>query len=183
MKNIIRAILLCGALSALFILGGCGSGGWGGVSGVTVSSPAPAPAPAPVNTYSLSRDDLMLQIANDLTTENNAGGFILRAAESSNADGVINAGDVFRIDVLKQDQIETGIANNVATANPLCTISFFDGERSSMLTTTSGTITFTKYGTKNNEEVSGTFDVTVDDGSGILKYVSGRFDYFLSFSI
>ncbi len=180
MKNIIRAIAICGALSALFILGGCGSGGWGGVSGVTVSTPAPAPAS--VSTYSLTRDDLNLPKADDLSTENNnAGGFILRAAESSTSNGVINANDVFRIDVLKQDQIKTGTPYDVV-ANPLCSISFFNCEKSSMLTTVSGTITFTKFGTKNNDEVEGTFDVTVEDGS-VQYVVSGRFDYFLSFSI
>jgi hypothetical protein len=159
MKNIIRIIMICCALTAHFALSGCGSGGGGAQnSAVTPSVPVTA-----VNYYSLSNDDLGLLIADTMSTENNnTGGFILRAAAHDKMITGISAGDVFRIDIPKQDQIATGVSYPVG-ANSACDISFPNGERSYMLTSASGTIKFSSYGTHNGDVIAGDFDVLVRD--------------------
>jgi len=157
MKNIIRIIMICCALTTHFALSGCGSGGGGAQnSAVTPSGPVTA-----VSYYSLSSDELGLLKADTMSTEsNNTGGLILRAAAHDKIIPGISAGNVFRIDIPKQDQIATGVSYPVG-ANSACDILFPNGENSTLLTTVSGTIKFSSYGTQNGDVIAGDFDVYV----------------------
>ncbi|HTP67201.1 MAG TPA: hypothetical protein VMJ66_17555 [Geobacteraceae bacterium] len=168
MKNLIRIILLCGALAVQFSLSGCGGGG-GGAGGVVQGSEVAAPTSlankvTPVNSYSLSLDQLGLLTADTFLTEStNTGGFVMRAADAARMVNGSSEGDVFRIDITDQTQITTGVSYPIGlNSNSPCAIVFPDGENTS-LPTTSGSITFSSFGTHNGDVVAGVFDVKVGD--------------------
>ena len=177
MNNIIRIIMICCALTAHFALSGCGSGGGGAQNSAVTPS-----GPVAVSYYSLSNDDLGLLKADTMSTENNnTGGFVLRAAAHDKIIPGISAGDVFRIDIPKQDQITTGVFYPVG-ANSACDILFPNGESSTLLTTVSGTIKFSSYGTHNGEVIAGDFDVLVRDllDQSKLYHETGHFQFVLN---
>ncbi len=179
-------LALCVAV-ACFVLNGCGSGGTGD-SSVQAAGDTPSPAVSIKNSYALTLDTLSLKRADFMAATNENGVFTLRTAI---ADGVNDPDfvDVIRIDILKPEQITapcTYIVGDTANAaiSP-CDIIIFNGEKSTMLNTVGGTVSFTSFGMKTGDVIAGAFTVQVeDDGSALdvkpLHTVCGTFSFVLN---
>jgi hypothetical protein len=180
--------VLC--ISAIFFAAsGCGSGSGGAGGGSDQKAVnTPVPLPAKVNSYSLTQDTLGLKSANFMAAINENGAFTMRVAI---ADSVTdpNFADIFRIDILKPDQISAsgtysvGVSGN-SSISP-CDISFFNGEKSTLLNTVAGTVSFTSYGTNTGDLVSGTFVVQVENDGALMDpkpvyTINGSFSFLLN---
>ena len=180
MKNIIGIIMICCALTIQFALSGCGSGGSGGAqsSGVTPSVPVTA-----VNSYSLT-EDYGLQKATFMSATNDNGVFAMRAAIANSMTDP-NFTDVFRIDILQPSSISRNSTYSIGGNGPQFSgdILFFNGHKSSLLNTVSGSITFTSYGTNSGDVVAGSFAVQVEDQNSATRpvySVKGNFNFVLN---
>ncbi len=171
--------LICVA-AACCTVNGCGSGG--GSTGQATVSTASSPATR-INSYAISEDQLGLKSADFMAGTNENGVFALRVAIADSVNDP-NFVDIFRIDILKPTQITaTGtysVGENEDPAIMPCNILFFNGEKSSLLKTVTGTVSFTSYGANTGDLVAGTFAVQVeDDGVSpkLIKKICGSFTF------
>jgi hypothetical protein len=191
MKSSIRIIMILCTLATHLALNGCGGGGSdeSGNAVVTESSEsavvmessdnavASASANSAGNSYLLTEDSYGLQHATFMSATNSNGLFVLRAAIASKMTDP-NFTTVFRIDILKLQQINGPGTYAIGVPNAKVGILFFNGHRSTLLNTISGTIRFTSYGAKSGNVVAGSFAVMVQDQNSISrpKYsVKGNF--------
>jgi hypothetical protein len=177
---------LCIAVTC-FAVNGCGSGGTGDGS-VQATSDTPAPAMAAKNSFVLTQDTLRLKSANFMAATNENGVFTLRTAiaYSMNDPDFV---DVIRIDLLKPEQIYAPRTymvgeNGNSTISP-CDIIVFNGEKSTLLNTVGGTVSFSSFGMNTGDLVAGNFAVQVeDDGSALdvkpVHTISGTFSFVLN---
>ncbi|MCX6984864.1 MAG: cytochrome c, partial [Lentisphaerae bacterium] len=194
MKNIIRIIMICCALTSHFALSGCGSGGSGGAqnSGVAFTSGSPSNSTAlqtenAVNSYSLTEDTYGLQNATFMSATASNGSFVLRAAIAGSMTDP-NFTTVFRIDILQPSSINGNSTYSIGGKNVSGPqfpgeILFFNGHKSSLLNTISGSITFTSYGTNYGDAVAGSFAVLVEDQNSATRpgySVKGNFNFVLN---
>jgi hypothetical protein len=191
MKNIVRIIMICCALTTHFALSGCGSGGSGGAQNAGVSFPpaslSSSPAVSAENSYSLTEDTYGLQNATFMSANGSNGSFVLRAAIANNMTDP-NFTTVFRIDIQQPSSISGNRTYSIGGNNasgPLFPgdILFFNGHKSSLLNTISGTVTFTSYGTNSGDVVSGSFAVLVEDQNSATRpvySVKGNFTFVLN---
>lgn len=164
-------MLLC-AISTHLVLSGCGGGGGSGSPNAGVTTPSTPPVAvfdSSRNFYSLSEDGYGLQNATFLAATESDVSFVLRAAIATSLTDP-NFSTVFRIDVLQPAQISgpgtyaIGGSGANLPAFP-GEIIFFNGHKSTLLNTTSGTITFTSYGRNAGDLIAGSFAVQVEDGN------------------
>ena len=195
MKNSIRILMILCALATHLALNGCGGGGSdeSGNAVVTESSEsavvmessdnvvASASSNSAGNSYLLTEDTYGLQNATFMSATNSNGLFVLRAAIASKMTDP-NFTTVFRIDILK---ISGPGTYAVGVANAKVGILFFNGHRSTLLNTISGTIKFTSYGAKSGNVVAGSFAVVVQDQNSISRPtypVKGNFRFVVNTS-
>lgn len=195
MKNSIRIIMILCAIVTHLALNGCGGGGSeeSGNAVVTESSDsavvmessdnamASASSKKAGNSYLLTEDTYGLQNATFMSATNSNGLFVLRAAIASNMTDP-NFTTVFRIDILK---IRRCGSYAVGVPNAKVGILFFNGHRSTLLNTISGTIKFTSYGAKSGNVVAGSFAVVVQDQNSISRPtypVTGNFRFVVNSS-
>jgi hypothetical protein len=74
-----------------------------------------------------------------------------------------NFSTVFRIDIVQSEQIVGPGSYTLGVSGSPVEILFFNGHRSSLLNTVSGSITFTSYGVKSGDVVAGNFETVVED--------------------
>jgi hypothetical protein len=165
MKYSMRIIMILCSLTALSVFSGCGGKSDEGQNpGDTVS----VTQPTATNRYLLTEDNYGLQNATFMSATNSNGVFVMRAAiADSMTDPYFTT--VFRIDIVQPAQITGPGFYTVGAAGSPVEILFFNGHRSTMLNTVSGTVTFTSYGVHSGDVVAGSFQVVVEDqNSGTL---------------
>jgi hypothetical protein len=190
MNNFIRIIMICCALTTHFALSGCGSGGSGGAqnAGVTFSpiSLSSSPAVSAENSYSLT-GDFVFPKATFMMATNSGGVFVLRVAVADKMT-VDNPADIFRINILLPYQIKINSpyslgGNNMNKPQAPVEIIFYNCQKSSLLNTISGSITFTSYSEKSGELVAGNFEVVIEEGNSGPSYpVQGSFNFVVNSS-
>ena len=195
MKNSIRILMILCALATHLALNGCGGGGSdeSGNAVVTGSSEsavvmessdnavASVSANNARNSYLLTQDSYGLQNATFMSATNSNGLFVLRAAIASKMTDP-NFTTVFRIDIMKINGPGTYA---VGVPNAKVGILFFNGHRSTLLNTISGTVRFTSYGAKSGNVVAGSFAVVVQDQNSISRPtypVKGNFRFVVNSS-
>lgn len=176
MKNSIRIIMILCALATHLALNGCGGGGSGETEKAVVAESsesavvmessdnagARASSNSAGNSYLLTEDTYGLQNATFMSATNSNGLFVLRAAIASKMTDP-NFTTIFRIDILKPKQISDHGSYVISGHSPKVGIQFFNGHRSTLLNTITGTIKFTSYGAKSGDVVAGRFAVLVED--------------------
>lgn len=183
-------------MTANITLSGCGGGGSGETqnSGVTapsvITSTSPPPTPGNAgNSYSLTEDTYGFQNATFMSATDSNGSFVLRAALASSMTDP-NFADVFRIDIQQPAMINenvTYVLGGTDTNSPQFPgdILFFNGQKSTLLNTTSVNITFTSYGTNSGDVVAGSFAVQFEDQNSAVRpvySVNGDFRFVLNTS-
>lgn len=165
MKYTNRIITIFCSIIALSAFSGCGGGsGEGQNAGVTVSSTHSMAT----NTYLLTEDTYGLQNATYMSATNSNGLFILRVAI---ADSMTDPdfSTVFRIDIVQPAQIGGPGSHALGVPGSPVELLFFNGHRSSMLNTVSGSITFSSFGVNSGDVVAGNFEaVVIDQGSNTV---------------
>lgn len=164
MKFSLRIIYIISLLTLISTLSGCGGGGNGGSSGGQETESAAPSATAANNGYSLTQDTYGMQDATYLAATNNNGLFVIRAAIAGSMTDP-NFRTIFRIDIMQPQNITAGSSIELGGVSSPVEIIFFNGQRSTLLNTVSGTITFTSYGTSSQSVVSGHFSAVVEDQS------------------
>jgi hypothetical protein len=157
-------MMLC-TIIALTTLSGCGGGS---KDGQNSGEMATATQSTVTNTYLLTEDSYGLQNATFMSATNRNGLFVMRAAI---ADGMTDPNflTVFRIDIVQPARIAGPGSYSLVTAGSPVEILFFNGHRSTLLNTVSGTVTFTSYGVNSGDVVAGNFQVEVlDQNSGTV---------------
>ncbi len=164
MKFSARLIATICALILIATLAGCGSGGNGAnsYSGNLNTTARSQDSTTTVNSYSLTEDAYGLQNATFLAATNSNGVFVMRAAIASSMTDP-NFRTVFRINILQPSGIAAGNSYALGGSNPPAEILFFNGQKSTLLNTTSGTITFTSFGSNSGDAVAGSFTAVVED--------------------
>jgi len=184
MKSIRIIMILC-VFATHLALNGCGDGGSGETGNATVTESADnagateslesagvmessdfagarASSDSAGNSYLLTKDAYGMQHATFMSATNSNGLFVLRAAIADKMTDP-NFTSVFRIDILKPQQISGPGSYGIGGHNPKVGILFFNGHRSTLLNTVSGNITFTRYGAKSGNVVAGSFAVLIED--------------------
>jgi hypothetical protein len=190
MKNIIRIIMICCVLTTQFALSGCGSGGSGGAqnAGVSYSSASLSnlQTVSAANSYSLT-SNFVFPKATFMMATNSGGVFALRVAVAEKMT-VDNPADIFRINILPPYQISINSpyslgGNDMNNPQAPVEILFNNCQKSSLLNTVSGSITFTSYSEKSGNLVAGNFDVVIEEGNSGPSYpVQGSFNFVVNSS-
>jgi hypothetical protein len=151
---------------AAIILPGCGSGGGNTQSSGVVNSVANLPVPrtsSPAgNSYQMT-ENYGFQNATFMSATND-NVLTLRASIAESMTDP-NSTDLFRIDIQNAAQINSGETYLIGAVDSPVSLSFFDGLKSNLLNTLSGSILFTSFGTHDGDLVAGSFDVVVEDGN------------------
>ena len=188
MKSNIRIYMVVGAIFAHFALSGCGGGG---AEPVAQNIGFVPPAVPTANSYALTEDTYGLQSATFMSATRSDAAIVLRAAIATSMTDP-DYTTVFRIDILQPAQISGpgiyaigGAALNVPKLPG--EILVFNGHKSSLLNTTSGSVTFTSYGTNSGNVIAGNFTITVEDrNANTLPYpvytITGDFSFVLGTS-
>ncbi|HTY20427.1 MAG TPA: hypothetical protein VMC44_02205, partial [Geobacteraceae bacterium] len=166
MKFSSSVIILISAINAIMLLGGCGGGDGGGVGSAGKENQSyealTSSESTAFNSYSLSADNYGLQNATFLSATNSNGLFVMRAAiAKSMADPDFRT--VFRIDVLKPQLINGHSPYAIGGADSPVEVLFFNGHKSTLLNTVSGSIYFSSFGVKSGDVVAGNFNAVVED--------------------
>jgi hypothetical protein len=126
-----------------------------------------SPVESARNSYALTEDTYGLQNATFMSATRSDASIVLRAAI---ATGMTDPDftTVFRIDIPQPTQVSGpgsyAIGGDGATIPKFPgEILVFNGHKSSLLNTASGTITFTSYGKNAGEVLAGNFAITVED--------------------
>jgi hypothetical protein len=154
-----RVFMIFCAIIALSAFSGCGGkSDEGQNAGGTVSSTQSAAT----NTYLLTEDSYGLQNATYMSASNSNGLFVLRAAI---ADSMTDPhfSTVFRIDIIQAAQIGKDVSYPLGIPGSPVEILFFNGHRSSLLNTVSGSITFSYYGVNSGAKVAANFQAVFED--------------------
>ena len=130
-----------------------------------------------------------MQNATFMSATDSNGSFVLRAALASSMTDP-NFTTIFRIDILRPSSISGNSTysiggNNTSGFQFPGEILFFNGHKSSLLNTVSGSITFTSYGTNSGDVVAGSFAVLVGDQNSTSRpvySVKGNFSFVLNTS-
>lgn len=156
------------------VMAGCGGGGGG-----EGSAPA-AVNTAPVNSFAIAGDDYGIENANYLSATKSSLGIVLRAAVASSMTDP-DYKTVTRIDIAPGAAVAQGVTYPLAAgaASP-AGILFLNGHGSTLMKTTGGSITFSRYGGNAGDRISGTFAAVVrDDGDPAQPSynIAGSFDF------
>jgi hypothetical protein len=188
MKNNIRTFMVLNAIFAHFALSGCGGGGAEPVAENTLAT-SPPPAESARNSYALTEDAYGLQNATFMSATRNDASIVLRAAIATSMTDP-NFSTVFRIDIPQPTQVSGPVSYAIGGDGATIPkfpgeILVFNGHKSSLLNTASGTITFTSYGKNSGEVLAGNFAITVEDhNSAILPRpaytIKGNFSFVLN---
>jgi hypothetical protein len=178
MKNSGRVLMTLCAIIAHVALSGCGGGGPapGAPGSSALSSVSPAavnvtPLASVGNSYALTEDGYGLQNATFMAATRSDASLILRAAlAGSMTDPEFTT--VFRIDIPQPAQLSVGTYAIGGSAGNIPRfpgeILFFNGHKSTLLNTVSGTISFTAFGTHSGNLIAGNFAVQVADQNSTL---------------
>lgn len=182
-KEIIRHGVKAAVISMTLLCAGCGGGG-GGSAPAAIDSVAPS-SPL-VNSFKLATDDYGIENANYLAATYSSLGMVLRVAIASSITDQ-NFKTIFRIDVPTTGVIIPALVYSLggaAATTPAFpgSIYFFNGHPSTLLRTVSGTITFTAYGSKPGERISGAYIAVIEDGNDLstpkARYsIAANFDF------
>lgn len=161
--RILKAICTVTLLSGLC---GCGGGG-GGSAPSSQNTGILSPTDSAANSYTLTEDTYGLQSVTFMSATRGSVSNVLRGAIAESMTDPDFA-TVFRIDISEPAKINGPGTYNVGgdTANhPKFPgeILIFNGQESTLLATTSGTVTFTSYGTHSGDVIAGNFAISVED--------------------
>lgn len=167
MRNSIRIFMVLCAICAHVALSGCGGGGGSEPVAQNTGTISPPPAKSARNSYALTEDSYGLQNATFMSATRSDASIVLRAAIASSMTDP-NFTTVFRIDILQPTQV-SGPGSYAIGGDGAAMPKFpgeilvFNGHKSSLLNTASGTVTFSSYGKNSGEVIAGNFAITVED--------------------
>ena len=166
MRNNFQIFMVLCAICAHVVLGGCGGGGSQPVAQNTWADSL-SPAVSARNSYALTEDTYGLQNATFMSATRSDASIVLRAAIATSMTDP-NFTTVFRIDIPQPTQVSGpgsyAIGGDGATIPKFPgEILIFNGHKSSLLNTASGTVTFTSCGKNSGEVIAGNFAITVED--------------------
>jgi len=190
MRNSSRIIMVFCVISAQVALSGCGGGGAGPVAQNT-GTISPPPTESAMNSYALTEDTYGLQNATFMSATRSDASIVLRAAIATSMTDP-NFTTIFRIDISQPTQVSGpgsyAVGGDGATIPKFPgEILVFNGHKSSLLNTASGTVTFTSYGRNSGEVIAGSFAISLEDqNSAILPHpayaIKGNFSFVLDTS-
>jgi hypothetical protein len=160
--QLLRIVIILTAI----ILHGCGGGGGNtqssGIANSVENLPVPGTTSPTGNSYQMT-ENYGFQNATFMSATNDNVVTLRASIAESMTDP--NSTDIFRIDIQNPAQVNSGVTYGVGAVNSPVSLSFFDGLMSNLLTTLSGTISFTSFGSYDGDLVAGTFDVVIEDGN------------------
>lgn len=165
-KEITRRGAMATAISMMLLCAGCGGGG-GGSAPAAIDNVASSSSQE--NFFKVLRDDYGVENANYLSATYSSLGMVLRVAIASSMTDQ-NFKTVSRIDVPSPGIIAPAVVYSLGEASASTpafpgSIYYFNGHQSTLLRTVGGTITFTAYGSKPGDRISGGYNAVIEDGN------------------
>jgi hypothetical protein len=176
-------------LSLALLVSGCGgSGGGGGSSPAAVNNGSTTLQESTANSFRITGDSYGVENVTYLAATKSASSIVLRAAVAVSMNDP-DFKTVARIDITTPQAVSASGAYSLGAATGGLTpfagaFYLFNGHQSTLLRTTGGTISFTRFGADSGDRISGSFAAIIeDDNDSTLPKasytVAGNFDFIL----
>ena len=170
-----RALLLS---IALVVIAGCGGGGGGSAPTGVDTTPT-----SPSNSYTVTSDGYGLEKVTYLSSSKSDLGIVFRAAIATSLTDP-DYKTVTRIDINPGAAITPQVAYSLGSGGAAPAfpggIYVLNAQPSTLIRTIGGTISFTRYGSKSGDRVSGSYNATIEDDNNPAKptyTIAASFDF------